>query len=173
MEEMLNLILPSDSVETVSNLIFTTFDKDHNGNLNFVEFVTSLHCMSSSSPEVLTLSVYLSPCLSVCLSVSLSPCLSVCLPVCLPLSLSLCLSVCLSLSLRLRTSCTGCSSCTTVTAQAPSHCLRWCCCLPLSTRTRGSTTTWPWRELRRYSVTSILTMTETSRRKSLSEDAYG
>ena len=49
---MLNLILPSDSVETVSNLIFTTFDKDHNGNLNFVEFVTSLHCMSSSSPEV-------------------------------------------------------------------------------------------------------------------------
>lgn len=50
-EEMLCLILPSDSVESVSNLIFTTFDKDHNGNLNFVEFVTSLHCMSSSSPE--------------------------------------------------------------------------------------------------------------------------
>ena len=51
-EEMLSLILPTDSVASVSNLIFTTFDKDHNGNLNFVEFVTSLHCMSSSSPEV-------------------------------------------------------------------------------------------------------------------------
>ena len=72
---MLNLILPSDSVETVSNLIFTTFDKDHNGNLDFVEFVTSLHCMSSSSPEVRTLSVSLSVCLSVCMSVSLSVCL--------------------------------------------------------------------------------------------------
>ena len=49
---MLSLLLPVETVENVSTLIFSTFDKDNSGSLNFVEFVTSIHCMSTSSPEV-------------------------------------------------------------------------------------------------------------------------
>ena len=52
MKEMLSLLLPVESVQNIANLIFTTFDKDNSGSLNFVEFVTSIHCMSTSSPEV-------------------------------------------------------------------------------------------------------------------------
>ena len=52
MQEMLSLLLPVETVENVSTLIFSTFDKDNSGSLNFVEFVTSIHCMSTSSPEV-------------------------------------------------------------------------------------------------------------------------
>ena len=51
-EEMLSFLLPAETVENVSKLIFSTFDKDNSGCLNFVEFVTSIHCMSTSSPEV-------------------------------------------------------------------------------------------------------------------------
>jgi len=50
-KEMLSLLLPVESVQNIANLIFTTFDKDNSGSLNFVEFVTSIHCMSTSSPE--------------------------------------------------------------------------------------------------------------------------
>ena len=39
-------------MENVCKLIFSTFDKDNSGSLNFVEFVTSIHCMSTNSPEV-------------------------------------------------------------------------------------------------------------------------
>ena len=51
-EEMLEGLLPGETVDTVSNLIFSTFDKDNRGSLSFVEFVSSIHCMSNSSPEV-------------------------------------------------------------------------------------------------------------------------
>ena len=53
-EEMLEGLLPGETVDTVSNLIFSTFDKDNRGSLSFVEFVSSIHCMSNSSPEVRT-----------------------------------------------------------------------------------------------------------------------
>ena len=49
---MLEGLLPGETVDTVSNLIFSTFDKDNRGSLSFVEFVSSIHCMSNSSPEV-------------------------------------------------------------------------------------------------------------------------
>ena len=49
---MLEDLLPVETVDTVSNLIFSTFDKDNSGSLTFVEFVSSIHCMSTSSPEV-------------------------------------------------------------------------------------------------------------------------
>ena len=51
-EEMLEGLLPGETVDTVSNLIFSTFDKENRGSLSFVEFVSSIHCMSNSSPEV-------------------------------------------------------------------------------------------------------------------------
>ena len=55
-EEMLEGLLPGETVDTVSNLIFSTFDKDNRGSLSFVEFVSSIHCMSNSSPEVRSVS---------------------------------------------------------------------------------------------------------------------
>ena len=51
---MLEGLLPGETVDTVSNLIFSTFDKDNRGSLSFVEFVSSIHCMSNSSPEVIS-----------------------------------------------------------------------------------------------------------------------
>ena len=53
---MLEGLLPGETVDTVSNLIFSTFDKDNRGSLSFVEFVSSIHCMSNSSPEVRSVS---------------------------------------------------------------------------------------------------------------------
>ena len=51
-KEMLSMLLPADTVDNVSKMIFSTFDKDNSGSLSFVEFVLSIHCMSTNSPEV-------------------------------------------------------------------------------------------------------------------------
>ena len=50
-KEMMNSILPDANGDIIANLIFTTFDKDNNGSLDFCEFIIALHCTGNSSPE--------------------------------------------------------------------------------------------------------------------------
>ena len=49
--EMLSLILPQDNVRVVTDLIFSTFDKDKNNFIDFNEFLIATHCTATSSPE--------------------------------------------------------------------------------------------------------------------------
>ena len=53
MMEMLTVILPSDNGKIIADLIFSTFDKDKNGWIDFNEFIIATHCTATSSPEVL------------------------------------------------------------------------------------------------------------------------
>ena len=48
---MLSSILPQDNVKVVTDLIFTTFDKDNNNFIDFNEFLIATHCTATSSPE--------------------------------------------------------------------------------------------------------------------------
>ena len=48
---MLSSILPQDNVKVVTDLIFTTFDKDNNDFIDFNEFLIATHCTATSSPE--------------------------------------------------------------------------------------------------------------------------
>ena len=50
-KEMMNFILPDENGEIVANLIFSAFDKDNNGSLDFCEFIIATHCTANSSPE--------------------------------------------------------------------------------------------------------------------------
>ena len=49
--EMMSSILPADNGRIVAELIFSTFDKDGNGWIDFNEFIIATHCTASSSPE--------------------------------------------------------------------------------------------------------------------------
>ena len=49
--EMLSSILPQDNVRVVTELIFSTFDKDKNNFIDFNEFLIATHCTATSSPE--------------------------------------------------------------------------------------------------------------------------
>ena len=49
--EMLSSILPHDNVRVVTDLIFSTFDKDKNDFIDFNEFLIATHCTATSSPE--------------------------------------------------------------------------------------------------------------------------
>ena len=49
--EMLSSILPQDNVRVVTDLIFSTFDKDKNNFIDFNEFLIATHCTATSSPE--------------------------------------------------------------------------------------------------------------------------
>ena len=49
--EMMNFILPDENGDIVANLIFSSFDKDKNGALDFCEFIIATHCTANSSPE--------------------------------------------------------------------------------------------------------------------------
>ena len=50
-KEMMNIILPDENGDIVANLIFSAFDKDNNGSLDFCEFMIATHCTANSSPE--------------------------------------------------------------------------------------------------------------------------
>ena len=50
-KEMMNVSLPDENGEIVANLIFSSFDKDHNGSLDFCEFIIATYCTSNCSPE--------------------------------------------------------------------------------------------------------------------------
>ena len=50
-KEMMNVILPDENGDIVANLIFSAFDKDNNGSLDFCEFIIATHCTANSSPE--------------------------------------------------------------------------------------------------------------------------
>eukprot|EP00092_Neocalanus_flemingeri_P100774 GFUD01128752.1.p1 GENE.GFUD01128752.1~~GFUD01128752.1.p1 ORF type:complete len:192 (-),score=64.22 GFUD01128752.1:149-682(-) len=50
-KEMMNLILPDENGGIVADLIFSSFDKDNNGSLDFCEFIIATHCTANSSPE--------------------------------------------------------------------------------------------------------------------------
>ena len=50
-KEMMNFILPDQNGEIVANLIFSAFDKDNNGSLDFCEFIIATHSTANSSPE--------------------------------------------------------------------------------------------------------------------------
>ena len=50
-KNMMNLILPDENGDIVANLIFSSFDKDKNGSLDFCEFIIATHCTANSSPE--------------------------------------------------------------------------------------------------------------------------
>ena len=50
-KNMMNLILPDENGDIVANLIFSSFDKDKNGSLDFCEFIIAMHCTANSSPE--------------------------------------------------------------------------------------------------------------------------
>jgi len=47
---MLTFILPRDNGQIVADLIFTAFDKDRNGWIDFNEFIIATHCSATSSP---------------------------------------------------------------------------------------------------------------------------
>lgn len=49
--DMLSSILPHDNVRVVTDLIFSTFDKDNNDFIDFNEFLIATHCTATSSPE--------------------------------------------------------------------------------------------------------------------------
>ena len=49
--EMLTFILPRDNGKIIADLIFSTFDKDKNGWIDFNEFIIATHCTATSSPE--------------------------------------------------------------------------------------------------------------------------
>ena len=49
--EMLTIILPRDNGKIIADLIFSTFDKDKNGWIDFNEFIIATHCTATSSPE--------------------------------------------------------------------------------------------------------------------------
>jgi Ca2+-binding EF-hand superfamily protein len=49
--EMMNFILPDENGGIVTDLIFSSFDKDNNGSLDFCEFIIATHCTANSSPE--------------------------------------------------------------------------------------------------------------------------
>ena len=49
--EMMNFILPDENGDIVANLIFSSFDKDNSGSLDFCEFIIATHCTANSSPE--------------------------------------------------------------------------------------------------------------------------
>ena len=51
LKEKMNIILPDENIDIVANLIFSAFDKDNNGFLDFSEFIIATHCIASSSPE--------------------------------------------------------------------------------------------------------------------------
>ena len=51
LKEMMNIILPDENIDIIANLIFSAFDKDNNGSLDFSEFIMATHCIGSSSPE--------------------------------------------------------------------------------------------------------------------------
>ena len=51
LKEKMNIILPDENIDIVANLIFSAFDKDNNGSLDFSEFIIATHCIASSSPE--------------------------------------------------------------------------------------------------------------------------
>lgn len=50
-KEMMNVILPDENGGIIANLIFSSFDKDNSGALDFCEFILAIHCTSNSSPE--------------------------------------------------------------------------------------------------------------------------
>ena len=47
---MLMFILPRENGQIVADLIFTAFDKDKNGWIDFNEFIIATHCTATSSP---------------------------------------------------------------------------------------------------------------------------
>ena len=49
--EMLSVSLPAENGKIVSDLIFSTFDKDKNNFIDFNEFIIATHCTANSSPE--------------------------------------------------------------------------------------------------------------------------
>lgn len=49
--EMLTFILPRDNGKIIADLIFSTFDSDKNGWIDFKEFIIATHCTATSSPE--------------------------------------------------------------------------------------------------------------------------
>jgi len=49
--EMLTFMLPRDNGKIIADLIFSTFDKDKNGWIDFNEFIIATHCTATSSPE--------------------------------------------------------------------------------------------------------------------------
>ena len=48
---MLMIILPRENGQIVADLIFTAFDKDKNGWIDFNEFIIATHCTATSSPK--------------------------------------------------------------------------------------------------------------------------
>ena len=50
-KEMMNVILPDENGGIIADLIFSSFDKDKNGSLDFCEFILAIHCTSNCSPE--------------------------------------------------------------------------------------------------------------------------
>ena len=50
-KQMMNLILPDKNGDVIANLIFSSFDKDKNGSLDFCEFIIATHCTANSSTE--------------------------------------------------------------------------------------------------------------------------
>jgi len=48
--EMLTFILPRENGKIVADMIFTAFDKDQNGWIDFNEFIIATHCSATSSP---------------------------------------------------------------------------------------------------------------------------
>ena len=49
--EMLSVSLPAENGQIVTDLIFSTFDKDENNFIDFNEFIIATHCTANSSPE--------------------------------------------------------------------------------------------------------------------------
>jgi Ca2+-binding EF-hand superfamily protein len=49
--EMMKFILPDENGGIVADLIFSSFDNDNNGSLDFCEFIIATHCTANSSPE--------------------------------------------------------------------------------------------------------------------------